>query len=118
MRDIKYNYDDFMDFVGEALEPICNIMADAEIAAMFKANAPIVKLAKPICTAHRDDVTQVVAAYRGITVDELKSGFNAVMMLKSVFEMLNNKDVRELFHSADQMTGATSSVSASENITE
>ena len=118
MRDLKNNYDDLMDFLGDAFEPICRIMADEEIAGIFRSNGAVMSLAAPICKNHRDDIAAVIAACRGITVEEFRENFDALELFRSVVEMLKSPAVTELFKYAEQKRGATSSVSASQNLRE
>ena len=118
MRDLKNNYDDLMDFLGDAFEPICRIMSDNEIAEIFRSNGAVMSLAAPICKNHRDDIAAVIAAYRGITLEEFRENFDALELFKSVVDLLKSPAVNELFKSAEQRRGATSSVSASQNLRE
>ena len=62
MRDIQHNYDDFMEFLADAMEPLARIAADPEVAAVFRENKPVVTLAKPLLKAHRDDMAAALAA--------------------------------------------------------
>lgn len=115
MRDIQHNYDDFMEFLADAMEPLARIAADPEVAAVFRENKPVVTLAKPLLKAHRDDMAAVLAALKGDTVDGFKAGFNAVEALNSMLRMLSDPDMKTVFPCAEQMTGAASSGSAPEN---
>ena len=107
-----------MDFLGDAFEPICHIMADEEIAGIFRSNGAVMSLAAPICKNHRDDIAAVIAACRGITVEEFRENFDALELFRSVADLLKSPTVNELFKYAEQKKGATSSVSASQNLRE
>lgn len=115
MRDIRNNYDDFMDFLADAMEPIARIAADSAVAAVFRENKPLVALAKPLLRGHRDDMAAVLAALNGDTVEGFKAGFNAVEAVNAMIRMLSNPDMKTVFPSAEQKTGAASSGSAPEN---
>ena len=115
MRDIQHNYDDFMEFLADAMEPLARIAADPEVAAVFRENKPVVTLAKPLLKAHRDDMAEVLAALNGDTVEGFKAKFNAVEAVNAMLRMLSDPDMKTVFPYAEQMTGAASSGSASEN---
>lgn len=118
MRDINNNYDDFCDFVAEALEPVVRIAADPAVAEMVRTKKPKLLVAKHLIAAHKDDVASVLAAYEGVTEDAFKGAFSAMKIVKSVLEMLNSPVVEEVFQSAEQKVDATPSVSASESAPE
>lgn len=113
MRDIKNNYDDFAEFLADAMEPIARIAADPDVAAVFRDNKPIISLAKPLLGGHRDDMAEVLAALNGDTVAGFKANFNALEMVRSLMSLLSRPEIRTVFQYAEQTEGATSSVSAS-----
>lgn len=115
MRDINKNYDDFMDFVGESFESIVKIAANPAVSDVFRNNKAVMTLVKPLCKEHKDDVAVIMAAHKGVSVDEFKAGFNTAELIKSVISILKNKQIIGLFRSAEQKTDATSSGSALEN---
>lgn len=115
MRNISKNYDDFMEFIGDAAEPIIRIAADPEIHGIIRSGKPKLLLIKPLCSKHKDNVAEIAAAMEGVSAEEFKASFSAGKLMKSVIQMINSPLVTMLFQSAEQRKDATSSGSATEN---
>lgn len=118
MRDINNNYDDFMAFLAESMDPLVRIMADPEVSAMVRAKKPKILLVKHLVATHGDDVAAIAASSDGVSVEEFKGNFSAVKLVKAALSMMGSPVVKEVFRSAEQKVGATPSVSASENAVE
>lgn len=116
MRNLN-NYDEFMDFCGDALEPIITICADKEVAEAFREKK-ILKAVAVMCKKHKDGVASVLAALDGCTSEEFKAAFNPKDIPAKLTALLNSPEIKELFGSAQQNTGATSSGTAQEAITD
>ena len=112
MRDLIKNYDDFMDFLGEAFEAICAVGADAEIADQIRDHAPVMSIASAICRRHRDDVAVIAAAARGVSVEEFRASYNTLALLSELNRLLKNPTVIEVFRSAAAMPDETQSASS------
>ncbi len=115
MRDINNNYDDFMAFLAESMEPIVRIMADPEVSAMVRAKKPKILIVKHLVGSHSDDVAVIAASMDGVSVEEFKGNFSAMKLVKAALSVIGSPVVKEVFRSAEQTVDATPSVSASEN---
>lgn len=116
MRNLN-NYDEFMEFCADALEPIVTICADKEVAEAFRSKQ-ILRAAAVICKKHKDEAAAVFAALDGVTVEEFKAEFRPATLPKRLTELLNSPQIKELFPSAQTGTGAASSGIAQENTQE
>lgn len=112
MRNLK-NYDEFMDFCGDALEPIVTICADKEVAAAFREKK-ILKAAAVVCKRYREETAAVLAALDGCTVEEFKATFSPADIPTKLTELLNSPEVKALFGSAQNKNEASSSGTAQE----
>ena len=116
MRNLK-NYDEFMDFCGDALEPIVTICADREVAAAFREKK-VLKSVAIVCKKYREETAAVLAALDGCTVEEFKRTFNPAEIPAKLTALLNSPEFKELFGSAQTTSGASSSGTAQEIIPE
>lgn len=112
MRNLK-NYDEFMDFCGDALEPIVTICADGEVAAAFREKK-ILKAAAVVCKKYREETAAVLAALDGCTVEEFKATFSPAAIPAKLTELLNSEEFKSLFGSAQTKTDASPSGTAQE----
>lgn len=116
MRNLN-NYDEFMEFCADALDPIVTICADKEIAEVFRSGQ-ILRAATVICRKYKDEAAAVFAAIDGVTVEEFKAEFRLATLPRRLTEILNSPQIKELFPSAQTGTGAASSGIAQENTQE
>ena len=112
MRNLK-NYDEFMDFCGDALEPIVTICADKEVAAAFREKK-ILTAAIVVCKKYREETAAVLAALDGCTVEEFKATFNPKEIPVKLITLLNSPEFKDLFGSAQNKNEASSSGTAQE----
>lgn len=113
MRNLK-NYDEFMDFAADALEPIVRICADGDVAGALRGGN-VLAAASVICRKHKDEAAAVLAAFEGITVEEFKSAFSPLEIPKKLTALLNSEEAKQFFGSAQtETTGAASSGNAQE----
>lgn len=112
MRNLK-NYDEFMDFCGDALEHIVIICADKEVAAAFREKK-LVKAAAIVCKKYREETAAVLAALDGCTIEELKASFNPVEIPAKLTALISSPEFTGLFGSAQTKNGASSSGTAQE----
>lgn len=112
MRNLE-NYDEFMEFCADALEPIVKICADRDVAEAFRAKKLLGAVAV-ICRRYKDETAAVLAAIEGITAEEFKAAFSPREIPAKLNALLNSPEVRELFASAQQTDGASSSGTAQE----
>ena len=116
MRNLK-NYDEFMAFCADALDPIVSICADSNVAQAFRAKNTLGAV-KEICKNHAEEVAVVLAALDGVTVERFKAEFSPLSIPKRLTELLNADEVKDLFAYAQQTDCASSSGNAQEIIPE
>lgn len=113
MRNLN-NYDEFMLFLADALEPFCVICADNEVAAAIRSGGRVVSSATLICRKFPGEIAAILAALDGKTVEEFKASFTPMALIDKVMDLLNSGAVKKLFTSAQQTEGASSSANAQE----
>lgn len=125
LSDIKG--DRVIDVVADLIEPVSNIALD-ESVTLFKREKPpegmtakdfaIQKLrsgAPVLLKSHKADVVAILAAIKGVSVEEYTAGLNMATLLQDFVELLTDSEFLDLFTSAAQ-TGQPSG-SASETTT-
>ena len=105
-----------LDLLVDIIEPATVIMADPEAKAQFE-KSPF-KFVKFAIKQHRDDTMKILAALSGESVEEFSQHVNLLTVPKLLLDLVNDKELMELFGSWGQMGDATSSGSASANKTE
>lgn len=111
MRNLK-DYDEFMEFTADAFEPICMICADPDVAAVFRSGGRIASAVSVICRKHKDEAAAILGALEGMTADEYRAAFSPFAIPGKIRELLSSGMVSELFASAQQTAGASSSGTA------
>lgn len=111
MRNLM-DYDEFMEFAADAFEPICMICADPEVASVFRAGGKIATAVSVICRKHKDEAAVILGALEGMTADEYRAAFSPFAIPGRIRELLSSGVVKELFASAQQTAGASSSGTA------
>jgi hypothetical protein len=106
---------DSLDVLAEIAEPAVEIMADEEIRKIVDSNLPKVMLIKPILKNHKDGVVQILAALERQDPDEFVKTMNILTLPKKLMEILDDKELLELFQSQGEMMEEESSGSASES---
>ena len=110
----EYKGDEAIELLADLVDPVLEIISDAEIADQLQKKLYAAAV-KPILKAHKQAVLQILALLNGKTVEEYKSEVNLFTIPKALLELLNDPDLMNLFTSAEQTEGVTSSGSASEN---
>lgn len=117
MRDLN-NYDEFMAFLADALEPFAVICADAEVANAFRSGGRMVGVASLICRKFPTEIATVLSAIEGISADEFKAKFSPILLVQRVSDLLKSDAIKQLFASAQSTEGASQSVSVQGNTVE
>lgn len=101
-----------LDMLADLIEPAGEIFGDEEVAnaARNKSKFAAVKLA---IKNHKKAVIEILAVLEGVPVEEYTP--NLFSLPIKLLEILNDKDLLQLFTLQGQTGDATSSVSASEN---
>jgi len=84
---------------GELLEPMANIIADPEIAGMFKESVPTLKIVSTVLKTHAKDASDML-----LKIDDTPlTAVNAVARLVNVFtEFTENEELKDFFGLAEQ----------------
>ena len=124
LSDIKG--DRTLDVVADLISPVCNIAADKEVTIFQRMVLPagadprqftIQRIQKQIpllLRRHKQDVCEILAAIKGMLVDEYKNALNLGTLAADLLELVSDEDFTAFFSSAQ--TEESASGSAPENI--
>lgn len=118
MRLSDYKGEEALDVLADIIEPLANIIADAEIQELSKKpNTPIIAMVKPAIKNHKGDLIAILARLENMPVEEYSKKMNLLTLPKQVMELLNDPEVQSLFFSQGEshVTSLASSSSATEN---
>lgn len=115
-RIVDARGDEALEVLADLLDPVGEIAADPEIAAMMRSGgtATILDLAKATLKNHKDAVIQIMAIDDGKTVDEEKGLITALMIPGRLMRLISVPAVHDLlFGSAETGNPATGSAAKS-----
>lgn len=102
------------EVIADIIEPVSSIAQDKEITLFKREEAPdglssrsfalqkIAKNAPLILKRHKRDISTVLAAIKGQTVEEYVAGLNMATLSIDLLELLNDKEFVDFFTSAAQ----------------
>lgn len=105
-----------LDTLAEIVEPLGEILTDPEISEMHKAGLPKIKLVKPILKNHKKAVITILALLDGEDPENYE--VNLLTLPRKLMEVMDDKEINEVFLSQSQMTQEESFGSATENTEE
>lgn len=118
------------DIIGELIEPLINIAASDEVKAIFQKtekddNMSIVELflsrlkenLPALIKSHKKEFIKICAIMEETTSEEYVKALTIPKLIIDVYNIVNDKEFRELFISARKNAGSSSSC-AQENIAE
>jgi hypothetical protein len=114
MKISDYKGEAALELLAEIIEPAAEIMTDKEVVGAFKKNK--FKGVSLAIKSHKAAIIRVMAAIDGVPVEEYHC--NVFTLPQKVLQILNDKELAELFISQGQMGDAKSSGSASVNTEE
>ena len=116
MKITEIENEEALDLLADIIEPASEIFTDAEVREEARNGKNRVKLVKLILKNHKTGIIQILARLDGKQVNEYHA--NIIVMTKQILEMLNDKDLMEVFISQGQTMDSTFSGSATENTEE
>ena len=114
MKLSDYKGEDGIYLLADILEPATEIVSDAKIKEAVSAKASRLYIAKLLMKDHAKSIIEIFAAIEGEDPKTYKP--NIIELTKNLLDLLNDEDMLDFFTSQAQMTGITSSGSATENI--
>lgn len=114
MKITEIENEEALDLLADIIDPAADIFTDEEVREEFRNGKNKVKLVKIILKKHKASIVQIMARLDGKQVDEYHA--NIIVMTKQLLEILNDKELMEVFISQGQTVDSTSSGSATENI--
>lgn len=107
MRLSDFKGEEAIEVLGEIIEPLALICADADIQKLVKSKAPAIKFIKPALKNHKKEVIAVLATLNKKPVKEFEQELNLLNLPVMVIELINDPEVQNLFRSQGQ-TAVTS----------
>lgn len=111
------------DVIADITEPVINIAQDDKITLFRREQPPkgmtarafaVKKIAKNVpllLKAHKHDISTILAAIKGQTVDEYLAGLNMATLSVDLLELLNDREFVDFFTSATQTMASSGSAS-------
>lgn len=115
MKLSDYRGEDALDILAELIEPATEIISDVEIKKIAEEkDRP--KLIKHIIKNHKSSLIEVLSILERKNPSEYAKEINVLTLPTKLLELLNDKELMELFSSAEQTVGTNASGSATESI--
>lgn len=108
----SFENEDGLELLAEIIDPVSEIVADKEFQTLIQ-NHKIKDSVKVLLRNHPKSVVHILAALDKVSVEDYHG--NVVTMTKSLFELLDDKEVLELFISQGQIEEGNASGSAMES---
>lgn len=118
-----------LDVIAEVIEPVANLAADKEVAALFTRQklpqgmtsnefliARIKKAAPKLLKKHKEDVITILATIEGISPQEYGANLNLVKLISDCVDLLTDDAFHALFMPAQTSGESVASGSVQENI--
>ena len=102
-----------LDVLAELVDPVTLIIADKEIAAIYRSNKPKILLVKKLIHKHKKEVLTILAILN--EEDPKKFEPSLIELPIMLLELLNDEELQNLFTSQGQTRESESSGSATEN---
>ena len=102
-----------LELFADLLEPVAEILSDNAVAGVFRSGGKPITAIKYAIKNHKGAVIEILARIDGIPVEEYK--VSAITLPVKLLALLNRPEVIDLFTSAEQMSDAAPSGSATEN---
>lgn len=103
-----------LDLLVDLIDPITLILADEEIVKIYRSKLPNIVLVKRLISCHKKEVLTILALLNEEDPETYEPSLLVLPMM--LLDLLNDKELMDLFHSQDQMKGNGSSGSATETI--
>lgn len=116
MKLSDYKGEEALEVLADIIEPAAEIFSDKEVVDGFKNPAKRLKAVSVALRKHKKPVIALLAALERKDPEEYEVG--VLTLPAKLLEILNDKELLELFTSQAQTGDATSSASASESIEE
>lgn len=122
MRLSEIKGEESLDVLAELLDPITEIMSDAEVMRIYQTKQPRVKLVKFIIKKHKKSVIQLLATLERESVEEYIEHMTLVSLPVKLIQIINDiqadDDLKVLFTSQGQTMEENSFGSATESTEE
>ena len=107
----EYKDEEAIVVLGNLLEPMGDIMTDADVVEMFKdEKSTVMQVAQKIISGHAKAVMQILTI-----LNEGEYHCTIPSLIKDLVAVLGDQDLWDFFKSQGQMMASTSSTSALEN---
>ena len=116
MKLSEYKNEQAIELLADIIEPLGEILSDAELKNAFKAKVKLTKFAKIILKKHKSEVVEILAALDGKEVEDYECDIVSVPM--KLLEILNDPMLLDFFASQPKTKHEQSSGAVMEVTTE
>ena len=113
MNIFEAQNEDAVEILADLIEPVAKILANEEVQKLYRAKAPKLKIIRAALKADKKSVVEIAAIAEGIDPKEYKCTITS--LIRSLLNILNAPEAKDLFQLQGQITEKTSSGSATEN---
>ena len=107
MKISDYKGDAALDLLDSIIEPATEIIGDEKVSAMLKGKSNTLSIARYCLKNHRSAIIAIMAATEGVTADEYLAKCGVLTLPLKIVEILNDKELFEVFRSAERKTDET-----------
>lgn len=104
-----------LDVLADIMDPVTRILADGEVARLYKAGQPKLMLAKYIIKNNKKEIIEIMARLEFKEPKDYAKEMNLVSLPVKLLELLNDEELVKVFRSQGQNMEQTSSGLATEN---
>lgn len=112
MKLDNFKGEDAVDIIADVIEPASDIIADPEFQKLMRTGGiPYIKIAVYVLREHKKPILEIYEALE----KESKENATPTKLLKLIVDILEDKELSELFFSQGQTEALKSSGSVTEN---
>ena len=105
---------DAIDVLADIIDPVAEILADEEIKKVIAENKPKIIIAKTILKQKNKEILEILAVLNGEDPKTYKPSLIQlpIMLLGLISDVMENKELTDLFQLQEQMRAGVSSIPA------
>lgn len=115
MKLSEFRGEEAIEVVADLLEPTCELVSDKEFISLLREKGKRMAAVKVALKNHKAAVIEIMAALEREDPEEYEENVNVFTFPKKLLDILNDKDLIELFRYQGQTVDAASFGSVSEN---
>ena len=108
---------DAIDVIADVIDPITKILANKAIQDVIEKKRPVLLIAKTILKEEKEAILEVLAVLHNENPKEFNPSLIElpIMLVQLIQDVMNNKELVDLFQSQEMTTASVSSFPAMQN---